>query len=114
MMHFSIDSGYSRKISDTIGISTARVAVLLRKMESKDLIGKEKEHIVLQIINIIKLQRKNATILIRMLHFYLHFLYRMAFLELNPKIKNFKFLITDLFSNRQNPFHPAQFQDSVW
>lgn len=30
------------KISDTIGISTARVAVLLRKMESKDLIGKEK------------------------------------------------------------------------
>lgn len=42
MMHFSIDSGYSRKISDTLGISTARVAVLLRKMESKDLIGKEK------------------------------------------------------------------------
>lgn len=30
------------KISDTIGISTTRVAVLLRKMESKDLIGKEK------------------------------------------------------------------------
>lgn len=30
------------KISDTLGISTARVAVLLRKMESKDLIGKEK------------------------------------------------------------------------
>lgn len=25
-----------------LGISTARVAVLLRKMESKDLIGKEK------------------------------------------------------------------------
>lgn len=55
MMHFSIDSGYSRKISDTLRISTARVAVLLRKMESKDLVGKEKGHIVLQIINIIKL-----------------------------------------------------------
>lgn len=41
MMHFSIDSGYSRKISNTIGISTVRVAVLLRKMESKDLVGKE-------------------------------------------------------------------------
>ena len=49
-----------------------------------------------------------------MLHFYLQLLYRMAFLELNPKNKNFKFLITDLFSNRRNPFHPAQFQDSVW
>lgn len=71
-----------------LGISTARVAVLLRKMKSKDLIGKE--HIVLQIINIIKLQRKNATILIRMLHFYLYLLYRMAFLELNPKNKKFQ------------------------
>ena len=30
------------KISDTLGISTARVAVLLRKMESKGLIIKEK------------------------------------------------------------------------
>ena len=29
---------------------------------------KKKEHIVLQIMNIIKLQRKNATILIRELH----------------------------------------------
>lgn len=29
------------KISNTIGISTVRVAVLLRKMESKDLVGKE-------------------------------------------------------------------------
>jgi len=29
---------------------------------------KKKEHIVLQIIKIIKLQRKNATILIRELH----------------------------------------------
>lgn len=36
------------------------------------------------------------------------------FWNLTPKIKKFKFLITDLFSNRQNPFHPAQFQDSVW
>ena len=42
MMHFSIDSAIAGKISDTLGISTARVAVLLRKMESKDLIGKEK------------------------------------------------------------------------
>lgn len=37
-----------------------------------------------------KLQRKNATILIRMLHFYLRFLYRMDFLELNPKNKKFQ------------------------
>lgn len=42
MMHFSIDSGYSRKNQRYLGISTARVAVLLRKMESKDLVGKEK------------------------------------------------------------------------
>ena len=41
-------------------------------------------------MNIIKLQRKNATILIRMLHFYLHLLYLMAFLELNPKNKKFQ------------------------
>lgn len=88
MMHFSIDSGYSRKNQRYAWNQHDAGAVLLRKMESKDLIGKE--HIVLQIINIIKLQRKNATILIRMLHFYLYLLYLMAFLELNPKNKKFQ------------------------
>ena len=58
MMHFSIDSGYSRKNQRYAWNQHDAGAVLLRKMESKDLIGKEKEHIVLQIINIIKLQRK--------------------------------------------------------
>ena len=33
---------------------------------------------------------KNATFYKRMLHFYLHFLYLMAFLELNPKNKKFQ------------------------
>ena len=35
------------------------------------------------------------------------------FWNLTPKIKNFKFLLTDLFLNRQNLFYPAQFPDSV-
>lgn len=68
MMHFSIDSGYSRKNQRYDWNQHGAGSSSFKKMESKDLIGKEKEHIVLQIINIIKLQRKNATILIRLLH----------------------------------------------
>ena len=42
MMHFSIDSGYSRKNQRYAWSQHDAGAVLLRKMESKDLIGKEK------------------------------------------------------------------------
>lgn len=114
MMHFSIDSGYSRKNQRYAWNQHGAGSSSFKKNGVKDLVGKEKEHIVLQIINIIKLQRKNATILIRMLHFYYTFYIGWHLWNLTPKIKNFKFLLTDLFSNRQNPFHPAQFQDSVW
>ena len=41
-MHFSIDSGYSRKNQRYDWNQHGAGAVLLRKMESKDLIGKEK------------------------------------------------------------------------
>lgn len=42
MMHFSIDSGYSRKNQRYAWNQHDAGAVLLRKMGSKDLIGKEK------------------------------------------------------------------------
>ena len=42
MMHFSIDSGYSRKNQRYAWNQHGAGAVLLRKMESKDLVGKEK------------------------------------------------------------------------
>ena len=67
MMHFSIDSGYSRK--------NQRYAWNQHGAGSSSF----KKNGV----------RKNATIIIRMLHFYLQLLYRMAFLELNPKNKKF-------------------------
>ena len=41
-MYFSIDSGYSRKNQRYAWNQHGAGAVLLRKMESKDLIGKEK------------------------------------------------------------------------
>ena len=71
---------YCFEISTCKTATSFEVAIFVRKY-------KKIKHIVLQIINIIRLQRKNATILIRMLHFYLHLVYRMAFQELNPKNK---------------------------
>lgn len=90
MMHFSIDSGYSRKNQRYDWNQHGAGSSSFKKNGVQRSDWKKKEHIVLQIMNIIKLQRKNATILIRMLHFYLHLLYRMAFMELNPKNKKFQ------------------------
>ena len=71
-------SAWENKKSYQKIVTSKEVAIFACKL-------KKIKHIVLQIINIIRLQRKNATILIRMLHFYLHFIYRMAFQELNPQ-----------------------------
>lgn len=63
MMHFSIDSGYSRKNQRYDWNQHGAGSSSFKKNGVQRSDWKKKEHIVLQIINIIKLQRKNATIL---------------------------------------------------
>ena len=64
MMHFSIDSGYSRKNQRYAWNQHGAGSSSFKKNGVQRSDWKR----VLQIINIIKLQRKNATILIRELH----------------------------------------------
>ena len=135
MMHFSIDSGYSRKNHTFICAKGEYMAIAMYDLDKfkriNDMYGHsagdealvavseavrsrlcEDEILVRwggeEFIVIMKQNERNCCIFIYIFYIGWHFW------NLTPKIKNFKFLITDLFSNRQNPFHPAQFQDSVW